>query len=152
MAKHWDSFLSHCMSHRSHVCYLASISRSSSGIHISTFAHSPSVLGMAILCVLNDFQLITEQEIKENAAPSGWMVDQFQTHQIGHPTVAMYVTSPAYPEVTLVFTFPPLHTHHLFWEWQFFASSMISSSSQSKKSWRMRHHLAKWLTSSKCTR
>ena len=139
------------MSHSSHICYLASIPQSSSGVHISTFAHSPSVLGTAILHVLNDFQLITEQEIMENAAPSGWMVDQFQTHQIGHPTVATYITLPAYPKATLVSTFLPLYTHHLFWERQFFASSMISSSSQSKKSWRMWHHLAEQLTSSKWT-
>jgi hypothetical protein len=93
---------------------------------------------MAILCVLNDFQLITEQEIMVPNAPDS-------------PTVAAYVTLPAYPEATLVSTFLPSHTHHLFWEQHFFASSMISSSSQSKKAWRMWHHLAKWLTSSKHT-
>ena len=38
---------------------------------------------MAILHILNDFQLITEQEIMENVAPSGQMVDQFQMHQMG---------------------------------------------------------------------
>ena len=84
---------------------------------------------MAILRILNDFQLITEQEIMENVAPSGQMVDQLQMHQIGRPTVATYVTLPVYPEVALVSAFLPLCTHQVFWEWQLFTSSMTSSSS-----------------------
>ena len=66
----------------SHSGYLASVSRSGSGIYISTLAHSPSVLGMVTLYILNDFWLIIEQEIMENVAPSGQMVDWFQMHWI----------------------------------------------------------------------